>query len=194
MNISHLLLLAGWSLYCVLHSLLADDRYKTKISESLDLSGSGYRLSYNIFALVSLVAILFYHFSVESPRLFGSIIFKEWVAPIIILFGLTGMVICIIKYFRQLSGISKIQEKKEPILETRGVHRYVRHPLYLFTFVFLTGLFLYQPTLSNLIALTIIITYTVIGIRFEEKKLVKEFGDQYVAYQNKVPMLIPFSK
>jgi protein-S-isoprenylcysteine O-methyltransferase Ste14 len=32
------------------------------------------------------------------------------------------------------------------------------------------------------------------GTILEEKKLVLEFGDTYVKYQQEVPMLIPFTK
>ena len=36
--------------------------------------------------------------------------------------------------------------------------------------------------------------YVIIGTRLEEKKLVLEFGDAYIKYQQEVPMLIPFTK
>jgi len=33
-----------------------------------------------------------------------------------------------------------------------------------------------------------------VGLRFEEKKLEKEFGDAYEIYKQKVPMIIPKAK
>jgi len=36
--------------------------------------------------------------------------------------------------------------------------------------------------------------YIIIATRLEEKKLVLEFGDTYVKYQQEVPMFIPFIK
>jgi protein-S-isoprenylcysteine O-methyltransferase Ste14 len=77
------------------------------------------------------------------------------------------------------------------VLQISGVHRYVRHPLYLGTFIFLWGLFLLIPLWSSLIAVVLIQAYTQTGIIFEEKKLVAEFGDQYRDYQQAVPKLIP---
>ena len=115
-------------------------------------------------------------------------------AIIFILGGLFVMMICIKKYFFQLSGIVNKEKITKPFLETGGIHRYVRHPLYLGTFIFLIGLFLLNPLLSNLIAVIIIIIYTMIGIQFEESKLIKEYGDDYRLYQKKVPKLIPFLK
>lgn len=194
MNMQHFLLSAGWLIYCGLHSILATEKVKIKITGIMRLTMANYRLLYNIFAVTSLIALLIYQFSIESALLFDSYILSQWIAPIISSMGLTGMGMCIVKYFRQLSGIKKIQTTNVPVLETTGMHRMVRHPLYICTFVFLVGLFLFIPLLSNLIAVVIIIVYTVIAIRFEEEKLVKEFGEQYLEYKRKVPMLIPFFK
>ena len=74
---------------------------------------------------------------------------------------------------------------------TTGIHNYVRHPLYAGTFLFIWGLLLLLPYWSLLIADSIITLYTLIGIRFEENKLVREFGKPYEEYQNEVPMIIP---
>ena len=105
------------------------------------------------------------------------------------------MILCIQKYFISLSGLrSLINEKSSDILMINGIHRYMRHPLYLGTFLFIWGLFLIQPYLSLLIANTIITVYTLIGIGFEENKLVEEFGEQYTQYKKNVPKLFPFIK
>ena len=72
-----------------------------------------------------------------------------------------------------------------------GLHRYVRHPLYLGTFIFIWGLWIVVPTLSLLIANAIITIYTLIAIPLEEKKLIKEFGDAYKRYTETVPRIIP---
>ena len=43
--------------------------------------------------------------------------------------------------------------------------------------------------------INIILTiYIIMGSILEERKLVLEFGDAYVKYQQEVPMLIPFAK
>lgn len=76
-------------------------------------------------------------------------------------------------------------------LKINGIHRFVRHPLYLGTILFVCGLFFLFPTISNLIAVVLLIGYVLIGITFEEKKLIREFGKNYEEYISKVPMLIP---
>ena len=98
------------------------------------------------------------------------------------------MGICIKKYFKQMIGIMPAVPK----LEISGIHKFVRHPLYLGTFLFLIGLFLAFPLLTNLIGVSIIIIYTLIGIKIKKKKLIKLFGSSYELYKEKVPMIIPF--
>jgi protein-S-isoprenylcysteine O-methyltransferase Ste14 len=109
--------------------------------------------------------------------------------------GLSLMLVCIKKYFISLSGLlSLVKETVSHQLLITGIHRYIRHPLYLGTFTFLWGLFLTTPYLSLLIANSIITVYTLIGIRLEETKLINEFGENYKLYQKKVPKLIPSFK
>ncbi len=45
--------------------------------------------------------------------------------------------------------------------------------------------------MNNLIAVVAITVYTLIGISFEEGKLVKEFGAGYNEYKKRVPKLVP---
>ncbi len=106
--------------------------------------------------------------------------------------GLAIMAVVIRKYFFSLSGISVFYKEEAPLaLEQGGMHRYVRHPLYFGTLLFIWSLFLLFPYLNNLLACLVITLYTVFGARLEEKKLVAQFGEQYRRYQQTVPMLIP---
>jgi protein-S-isoprenylcysteine O-methyltransferase Ste14 len=82
-------------------------------------------------------------------------------------------------------------EDKGPVLELTGIHTYVRHPLYLGTLATLWSVFLFFPLLNNLIACLAITVYTLIGIRLEERKLLRIFGRQYADYRRHTPMLIP---
>lgn len=104
------------------------------------------------------------------------------------------MTICIAKYFKQESGFLWLNpeastEKTE--LYISGIHQFVRHPLYLGTLIFIWGLFIIFPSVANLIAVSVITVYTLIAIRFEELKLIAEFGDAYREYKKKVPMIFP---
>jgi protein-S-isoprenylcysteine O-methyltransferase Ste14 len=72
---------------------------------------------------------------------------------------------------------------------TPWLYRLVRHPLYLGLII----AFFSTPTmtLGHLVFAAAMTAYVLIAIRFEERDLVATHGDQYVAYRELVPMLIP---
>ena len=158
----------------------------------MKLSVQFYRIGYTIFSFLGLVAILIYQFSLQTKLLFIPSFAVSLIGIIMMASGAVIMVLMIWKYFMQLSGLRWLSRGKvSSKLEVNGLHHYVRHPLYLGTFVFIWGWFLLYPSLSFLICCSIITIYTLIGMRFEGEKLIKEFGDEYVEYQKKVPRLIP---
>jgi protein-S-isoprenylcysteine O-methyltransferase Ste14 len=77
------------------------------------------------------------------------------------------------------------------VLFEKGIHGYVRHPLYLGTFLLIWGFFLLFPYGSLLVTNIIITLYTLLGIFYEEKKLIRDFGEKYESYKREVPMLFP---
>jgi protein-S-isoprenylcysteine O-methyltransferase Ste14 len=93
---------------------------------------------------------------------------------------------------RQILSFGKIK-KINPTEEIRrnGLLGIMRHPMYLALIIYLwCQTFRVMDILIN----TVLTIYVIIGTRLEEKKLVLEFGDTYIKYQQEVPMLIPFTK
>jgi protein-S-isoprenylcysteine O-methyltransferase Ste14 len=74
-------------------------------------------------------------------------------------------------------------------LVIKGLYKYMRHPLYTFglLFIWLTPV-MTQNMLIGYSGLTI---YIVVGAYFEERKLCREFGEEYAAYQKRTPMILP---
>ena len=192
MNNAHWLLLGLWIIYCFIHSWLAGITVKNYIQKFTGKAFKFYRPLYSVFAMLTLGLILWYQFSIKSPWLFPGKLYLFIPGLIAALTGSCIMIICIYKYFYELSGLLALQKSgTKNTLQQSGLHQFVRHPLYLGTLLFIWGLFLIFPLLNNLIACIVITLYTLFGIGLEEKKLRLEFGESYIEYARKVPKLIP---
>ena len=188
----HLILVFLWLLYCILHTWMASFRFKNYIARITGKLFRYYRLLYSLFAFLTLGGLLFFQYGIKSVPIFKAGIAGYIIGMILLIPGLYIMLSSIWKYFYELSGIQALGDNTPVIhLQENGLHRFVRHPLYLGTLLSVWGAFLYFPLLTNLISCTVIHLYVFIGIKIEEKKLIKEFGDDYIAYSTKVPRLMP---
>src|SRR5690349_16455363 len=137
----HVLLAVLWAIFCFFHSLLAATSVKQKMAR---LTGKGFkyfRIFYTLFAFVTLGIVVYFQLIIVSPLLFFQNPFTNIVGGILSAAGLVIMIICIKKYFISLSGIKSLfQEQPKNELMIKGIHKYVRHPLYLGTFIFIWGL------------------------------------------------------
>jgi methanethiol S-methyltransferase len=192
---AHIILGVLWIAFGVLHSVLAAGWWKRLVQQVMGGAYKYYPFLYSVFAAGSLTGILIYQFRMESRLLFALPVWAKVMAGVLALAGAGIMVNICRKYFFALSGISVFYKEQPPVkLELGGLHRYVRHPLYFGTLLFIWALFFLMPYASHLIACSIITIYTVLGTRIEEKKLVQQFGAAYTHYQQRVPMLMPGRK
>ena len=77
-------------------------------------------------------------------------------------------------------------------LATDGLYAVVRHPQYLGLFIALFGEgIVHWPTLFSVSLFPFIVLAYVLLARKEERRVVEQFGEQYRAYQRRVPMFIP---
>ena len=189
---NHFLLIFLWISYYAIHSVLAATSVKLFFQKKLKKYFRYYRLCYSVFATISLGCLLYFQYSFESQILIQSVLIKYFAIFLLILPGIIIMFISIKKYFLLLSGVRSIfTPVPASELKINGIHRFVRHPLYSGTILFVWGLFFVFPFLNNLIAASLLTIYVLIGIVFEEKKLKNEFGKNYEEYISRVPMLIP---
>jgi len=192
MNASHWLLVLFWIIYYVLHSVLAATSVKLFFNKIFGKLFRFYRLGYSIFVTITLIILLKYQYSFFSPTLIDVPLLKYFSMALLVVPGAWIMFISVKKYFLLLSGIRSVyQASPKAELKVNGIHRFVRHPLYSGTILFVWGLFFVFPMLNNWIAVLLLTGYVLIGIGFEEKKLIREFGKQYENYKSKIPALIP---
>ena len=184
------ILLLALAIWGVVHSLLASHFAKDMIS--LKTGGADfYRLAYNIFAGISFLPILYLMAILPNQDVYQ--ISAPWSY---IMFG--GQVFATLMLFvaflqtdsLSFVGLRQLFEKENSgALVTRGLYRVVRHPLYTFSLLFIW----LTPTVSQN-SLTVYIgstLYIFIGAYFEERKLLRDFGEAYAEYKRKTPMLIP---
>jgi methanethiol S-methyltransferase len=192
MNVQHWILLGSWTLFSLLHSGMATEKFKSLCHSAMGAGAKYYRLLYSIIAFISLGIVLVWQFSIASPAIRIFPLFKWLVGLPAGLLGIVLMAASIRKYFFNFSGIRVFfHNNANAILETDGLNKYTRHPLYLGTILVTWSIFLFFPLLRNLLACTATTVYVLIGIRLEEQKLLLIFGDAYRAYRLKTPMLIP---
>jgi protein-S-isoprenylcysteine O-methyltransferase Ste14 len=87
--------------------------------------------------------------------------------------------------WRRLTG----QSYQPPQFYTPGLYKLVRHPLY----VGWLTIFWAAPTMTvaHLVFALATTAYILIAIQLEERDLVSAFGDSYVTYRRRTPMLVP---
>lgn len=181
-----------WVLYFVLHSVLASTKFKIAMQRLLKTKYKYYRLFYSLFAVVTLILIVLYSVSI-STYLLWRVQFTQKILSVIMMIAGSGFILLFAKkLFFYLSGADVLRNRQMPrqLLQS-DFYSYVRHPLYSATLIFIWGIFLFAPSPVNLTSCICITIYTITGSYFEEKKLIAEFGESYVLYKMKTPMLIP---
>lgn len=190
-----------FALFGFFHSLLASNKIKNVIINRWGSLIAFYRLFYILISLA-----VFYLVYELAPHPVLEIYDLPYPFDFLILipqFLSIGGIIWTLKYFslQEFIGISQIlrwfnkeyslNESDERLtLNIKGPYKFCRHPLYLFTILFLA--FRSEMDLFYLTALICIIIYFIIGSFYEEKKLVEKFGSAYVEYQKNIPRILPF--
>lgn len=184
-----MLLLTIWAFYFFLHSFLANESLKDRLTNAFRLSKQSYRRLYNLLNLLSLPAILLLHYLSPSPDLFQGIPFFITTGLIFVAAGLWIMILAAKSY--DLRAFFGFRDETNMPLQINGLHRYMRHPLYSGTLLLCLGICVAFPQLKNWYVLLLMFVYLLIGIWLEEKKLIRHFGDAYVQYKKRVKRLIP---
>lgn len=195
-----LMIILLFVLFSLPHSVLASLNFKKKLHERIGTKIAFYRLFYNLFALIS-----FYLFYIISPKPaitiydldypfdIAMIFFQVlsllglwWAAKPIDLKEFLGLQQAL-RYFQ--NNYSSEQLDELPKLQFDYGFKYVRHPIYFFSILFLG----FRPSMDlfYFVMFILIIIYFYVGSIYEEKKLVNIFGVQYVEYQQKVPRMFP---
>jgi protein-S-isoprenylcysteine O-methyltransferase Ste14 len=194
MDIGPWIIMFSILVYGFIHSLLATLAAKARARQWFGPGADRwYRLFYNIFGVLTFLPILGLTAALPSERLY--VIPTPWsfitlAGQMLALLALgIGLLQTGIWSFLGFEQVLNPSHNEPELMVTRGLYRWVRHPLYTagLAFIWLTPIMT-----GNLLALNIGLTlYLVIGAIYEERKLVREFGETYIDYQQRTPMIIP---
>jgi methanethiol S-methyltransferase len=186
----HALFIVRCILFGVAHSLFASKRTKQAFSRVTGREPRTYRLLYNLASLAMFGWVMAAYRT--SPLLYAAPGIWRWVLYAAQLVVAAAIFRCV----RQTGagnflGISQLRSAfAQPCeLVTSGWYARVRHPLYLFSALFL----ILNPVMTaRWFLLTIFsTTYFIVGGMIEERRLLMEFGDEYTRYRQQVPFMIP---
>lgn len=181
----------GWLSFGIGHSWLAGPRGRDWCRR---LFGRGWRLGYNVFAVVHLGVVLWWGREALAAAPFPDRPdVLAWLQLAMIVAGLAITLIALRDYDGgRFSGIAQLRNTaadSDEALHTDGLHRYVRHPLYLGLLLFLWGAVDSRFMLDTAILASV---YLWIGTISEERKLVALYGDAYRDYRRRVPAILPW--
>lgn len=176
----------------IVHSWLASfrakERFKRIFGKSVDRF---YRFGYNVFSVISFLPVLGFMvvlpdqalYSIPAPWVYLTL-FGQGLAALILVVGVLQTDTLAFIGVKQLFGA-----EESSALVTRGLYRLVRHPLYTggLLFIWLTP----SMTVNRLAVITAATVYILVGAFFEERKLLRLFGQDYADYKSVTPMLLP---
>jgi protein-S-isoprenylcysteine O-methyltransferase Ste14 len=177
-------------IFAVVHSLFAANLTKQAFKRVVGREPRSYRLIYNLASLAIFGWVMAAYRA--SPLIYAAPGFWKW-----LLYAAQVVVIAVIFCCVRQTGAGDFlgfntfrSAGAEPrTLVTSGYYAYVRHPLYLYSTLFL----ILNPVMTTQwLLLTIFsVAYFIIGGMIEERRLLKEFGDEYQRYRQRVPFMIP---
>ena len=196
-----LLIVLLFSLFAFSHTWLASRKLKTALVEKIGDRIAFYRMFYNVSSILFFLA-----FIAVAPK--PDVIIYDLQFPFdIITFALQVLSLIgliwtfsqfdskeflgisqIIRYFNGTYKAETLDEKQE--LKFGGAFKLSRHPVYLFSILFLG--FRPQMSLFYLILFICCVVYFYVGSIYEEKKLVEVFGNEYREYQKRTTRIFPF--
>jgi protein-S-isoprenylcysteine O-methyltransferase Ste14 len=190
-----------FALYGFIHSILASEKVKLYFKNNFGRFIAFYRLGYNLFSLLGLYLIwdLAPHPSLQIYQLSSPYDYLVLIPQFV---SLVGIFWCF-KYvcFKEFVGLSQIDRyikgdysdndlDEKYTLRIAGPYKFSRHPIYFFSIIIL--MFRAEMDLFYLTVFILSIAYFYIGSYYEEKKMVRMFGDDYRNYQREVPKIFPY--
>jgi methanethiol S-methyltransferase len=204
-------LFIGFFVFALFHTYGAHEKFKAVLSSTLGVFfvDHFWRFLYCLVSWLLLYPLFFYQMAHLNIAFYTPLfVLPLFLTVIADLLHVAGIAICYWAFlqfdylsflgFRQMidgikilcgaSASPEISVAGINRLEIKGVYRYMRHPM-------LTGAMLIVfpsvMTINNLVIFFLYLAYVKIGRHYEEVRLIKIFGEQYVEYKKNVGAFVP---
>lgn len=189
--VGHVLYALAWLSFGAAHSLLAAAGGHGWLVRRF---GRFHRVAFNGLAVLHLAAVGAVGWATLGSRpAFALPQPLVWAMTAVAVLGAVGLVVFLRAYDPgRLIGTAQIRgagEDADEPLHLGGIHRWVRHPLYMAGFLLLWGRAVDPLGLATALWAS---AYLVIGSLLEERKLLARYGAPYADYRRRVPRFIPW--
>jgi methanethiol S-methyltransferase len=183
-----------WLSYFLIHSLLASLWLKQWVANRYPGLTPWHRIIFNALAGLLFLPLLAQLWWSSSEPLWSWQGSMAWLAYTLMLLACLGFVWSL-RYYdgSEFLGFRQLQKHQQEVydqeqLHISPMHRFVRHPWYSLGLVLV---WTQDMDPARLLSALLITLYLIVGSRLEENKLITFHGDIYLAYQKRVPSLIP---
>jgi len=174
-----------------LHSCLITTRTTLWFNEQFGKKFAYHRIAYNLFSLITFLPLFFWQRTITGPvvvPLFPSLMIVKYIAMV---FGIIMIAGSFASFdIGEFLGIRRRKKETGHVIQKHGLYGIVRHPMYLGTFIFLAAS-MPNAQLPQFLGYLILAIYVIIGTFREDRRLLRELGDEYREYQKEVPMILP---
>ncbi|TET08299.1 MAG: isoprenylcysteine carboxylmethyltransferase family protein [Candidatus Thorarchaeota archaeon] len=189
--IEYLIIILATSLFGLQHSGLSTRCVKARI-----INGWGKEGYARIFNTTSILTLLIAFLSMNFWDWIYFVLQPALIQPLLfilgILSGLGGAVLSMTaSRVISVSTVADMRTDRKTELVTDGIYSRVRHPLYLATLLMFSAFSLIYPFPVVFVFSLSMIIYTMIGAYFEERKLLKYYGDEYLEYKKTAGFILP---
>lgn len=184
-------------LFALQHSIMAREPFKRRLYRFIPQAAE--RSTYVLFSGIFLLLICIYWQGVDG---YLWKIEDEAVQTLLISLYIFGFIFSTVSSFFidhfELFGLKQVylnligRPAPQDVFMEKYLYKYIRHPIQLGTLIVLWAT--PQMSYSHLMLSVTFTIYVFVGLHYEERDLLRTFGEKYRAYQKRIPMIIPFLK
>jgi protein-S-isoprenylcysteine O-methyltransferase Ste14 len=194
--------IVAWGAFALFHSVTVSEPYERWARGFLgdERFRAYHRLLFTLYSAAATAAVLLYVRSLPDAPLYSLDGVSRYVFHALQLCGAALLLwtpwdlkefIGLRQWERHRRGEGEAQGRNERLFTGKG-YGLVRHPLYLGCSLLLA--FHPAQTLNSIATAAAVIAYFYIGTFFEERRLVRQFGEAYLEYQRRIPRFFPLPR